>query len=122
MGDGRDFWADLRYLVLPVAALTIATVGSFIRFVRAAALETLRQDFVCTALAKGLTGRQVVLGDVLRNAMIPVVNIMAPPLGSLFFGSLITAHVVAYLGLGKTIYDAVLGKRPAESRVGTERV
>src|SRR3546814_1778886 len=52
MGDGRDFWADLRYLVLPVAALTIATVGSIIRFVRAAAIETLRQDFVRTALAK----------------------------------------------------------------------
>src|SRR3546814_5459563 len=43
MGEGRDAWSDLRYLVLPVVALTIATVGSIIRFVRAAAVETLRQ-------------------------------------------------------------------------------
>src|SRR3546814_15456016 len=103
MGDGRDFWADLRYLVLPVAALTIATGGSIIRFVRAAAIETLRQDFVRTALAKGLTGRQVVLGHVLRNAMIPVVTILALQMGSLFSGALITAQVFAYLGMGKKI-------------------
>src|SRR3546814_13743697 len=98
MGDGRDFWADLRYLVLPVAALTIATVGSIIRFVRAAAIETLRQDFVRTALAKGLTGRQVVLGHVLRNAMIPVVTILALQMGSLFSGALIPEPVFAHLG------------------------
>lgn len=109
MGDGRDFWADLRYLVLPVAALTIATVGGIIRFVRAAAIETLRQDFVRTALAKGLTGRQVVLGHVLRNAMIPVVTILALQMGNLFSGALITEQVFAYLGMGKTIYDAVIG-------------
>src|SRR3546814_7200027 len=90
-----------------VLALTIATVGSIIRFVRAAAVETLRQDYVRTALAKGLTGRQVVLGHVLRNAMIPVITILALQMGSLFSGALITEQVFAYLGMGKTIYDAV---------------
>jgi peptide/nickel transport system permease protein len=109
MGEGRGLWADLRYLVLPVAALTIATVGSVIRFVRAATIETLRQDYVRTALAKGLTGRQVVLGHVLRNAMIPVVTILALQMGNLFSGALITEQVFAYLGMGKTIYDAVIG-------------
>jgi len=109
MGDGRDFWADLRYLALPVLALTIATVGGIIRFVRAATIETLRQDYVRTALAKGLTGREVVLGHVLRNAMIPVVTILALQMGNLFSGALITEQVFAYLGMGKTIYDAVTG-------------
>src|SRR3546814_4341329 len=45
MGEGRDAWSDLRYLVLPVVALTIATVGSIIRFMRAAAVATLRQAY-----------------------------------------------------------------------------
>jgi peptide/nickel transport system permease protein len=109
MGDGRDFWGDLRYLVLPVIALTIATVGGIIRFMRAAALEALRQDYVRTAQAKGLSGRQVVLGHVLRNAMIPVVTILALQMGNLFSGALITEQVFAYLGMGKTIYDAITG-------------
>jgi peptide/nickel transport system permease protein len=109
MSDGRDFWGDLRYLVLPVIALTIATVGGIIRFLRAAAIETLRQDYVRTAQAKGLTGRLVVLGHVLRNAMIPVVTILALQMGNLFSGALITEQVFAYLGMGKTIYDAVTG-------------
>jgi peptide/nickel transport system permease protein len=109
MGDGRDFWGDLRFLVLPVIALTIATVGGIIRFMRAAALEALRQDYVRTAQAKGLSGRQVVLGHVLRNAMIPVVTILALQMGNLFSGALITEQVFAYLGMGKTIYDAVTG-------------
>lgn len=109
MGDGRDFWGDARYLVLPVLALTIATVGGVIRFMRAAALEALRQDYVRTAQAKGLSGRQIVLGHVLRNAMIPVVTILALQMGNLFSGALITEQVFAYLGMGKTIYDAVTG-------------
>jgi len=109
MGDGRDFWADQRHLVLPVLALTVATVGGIIRFMRAAAIETLRQDFVRTALAKGLTGRQVVIGHVLRNAMIPVVTILALQMGNLFSGALITEQIFAYLGMGKTIYDSVIG-------------
>lgn len=109
MGDGRDFWGDLRHLVLPVIALTIATVGSVIRFMRAAALEALRQDYVRTAQAKGLSGRQVVIGHVLRNAMIPVVTILALQMGNLFSGALITEQIFAYLGMGKTIYDAVIG-------------
>lgn len=109
MGEGRDFWADLRYLVLPVAALTIATVGGVIRYVRAATIEALRQDYVRTAFAKGLNGREVILGHVLRNAMIPVVTILALQMGSLFSGALITEQVFAYLGMGKTIFDAVIG-------------
>ncbi|WP_420347152.1 ABC transporter permease [Pelagibius sp.] len=109
MGDGRDFWADLRFLVLPVLALTIATVGGIVRFMRAAAIEALRQDYVRTARAKGLSGRQVVVGHVLRNAMIPVATILALQMGNLFSGALITETIFAYLGMGKTIYDSVVG-------------
>ncbi|HZD26050.1 MAG TPA: ABC transporter permease [Alphaproteobacteria bacterium] len=98
-----------RYLVLPVLTLTLATVGGIIRFVRAAMMEALRQDYVRTARAKGLSERQTVLGHVLRNAMIPVVTILALNFGALFSGALITETMFGWLGMGKTIYDAIMG-------------
>ncbi len=98
-----------EYLILPVATLSIATLGGILRFVRAAAMEALRQDYVRTARAKGLSERQVVLGHVLRNAMVPVVTILALNFGALFSGALITETMFGTLGMGKTIYDAILG-------------
>jgi len=100
---------QLAYLVLPLATLTLATVGGIIRFVRAATIEALRQDYVRTAWAKGLSEKQVVLRHVLRNAMIPVATILALHFGTLFSGALITETMFGYLGMGKMIYDAILG-------------
>jgi peptide/nickel transport system permease protein len=106
---GAGLASQAQYLVLPVATLTIATVGGIIRFVRASVMEALRQDYVRTARSKGLNERQVVFGHVLRNAMIPVVTILALNFGALFSGALITESMFGYLGMGKTIYDAILG-------------
>ncbi|MFQ6016931.1 MAG: ABC transporter permease [Kiloniellaceae bacterium] len=110
MGEtGAAFWARGKYLVLPVATLTLATVGGILRFVRAATMEALRQDYVRTARAKGLGTGRIVIGHVLRNAMIPVVTILALNFGALFSGALITETMFGYLGMGKTIYDSILG-------------
>ena len=99
----------LRHLILPVVALSVASVAGLWRHVRASVRDALRQDWVRTARAKGLSERQVVYGHVLRNAMIPVVTILALELGTLFGGALITETVFAWLGMGKTIYDAIMG-------------
>ncbi len=106
---GAGILTRAEYLVLPVATLSIATLGGILRFVRAAAMEALRQDYVRTAFAKGLSERQVVLGHVLRNAMIPVVTILALNFGALFSGALITETMFGTLGMGKTIYESILG-------------
>jgi len=106
---GAGFVTRVEYLILPVATLSIATLGGILRFVRAATMEALRQDYVRTARAKGLNERQVVLGHVLRNAMVPVVTILALNFGALFSGALITETMFGTLGMGKTIYDAILG-------------
>ncbi len=103
------FWAGAKYLVLPVASLTIAGIGGHTRYMRAAMIETLRQDYIRTARAKGLGERDVVLGHALRNAMIPVVTVIALDLGVLFSGALITETVFSYPGMGKLIFDAVMG-------------
>jgi peptide/nickel transport system permease protein len=98
-----------KYLVLPVLALSAASVGGFTRFVRASTMETMRHDYIRTARAKGLSERRVVLKHGLRNAMIPVVTIIALSFGSLFSGALITETMFSYLGMGKLIYDSILG-------------
>ncbi len=103
------FWAEAKYLVLPVASLTIASVGGHTRYMRASMIETLRQDYIRTARAKGLDERRVLLGHALRNAMIPVVTVIALDFGYLFSGALITETIFAYPGMGKLIFDAIMG-------------
>ncbi len=102
-------WEHCRALILPVANLTLASVGGYTRFVRASMIETLRQDYVRTARAKGVGRARVVLVHALRNALIPVVTIVALNFGALFSGALITETIFAYPGMGKLIYDAIMG-------------
>ena len=103
---------SLSELGVPSDARVISahrTPERLIRFLRAAVMEALRQDYVRTARAKGVSRTRVVLGHALRNAMIPVVTILALNFGTLFSGALITETMFGWLGMGKTIYDAILG-------------
>ena len=97
------------YLVMPVLSLTLVTVGTQLRYVRSAMTEVLRQDFIRTAHAKGVSQRRLLYSHALRNAMIPFITILALDFGTLFSGALIVEQIFAYLGMGKTIYDAVMG-------------
>ena len=99
----------LEFLVLPVATLTIASLAGYTRFARAAMIEVLRQDYIRTARAKGLGPGRTVFGHGLRNAMLPLTTIIALDFGSLFSGALITETMFGYLGMGKLIYDSILG-------------
>ena len=108
MGEAGVPVDRLRHAVLPIVALTLATVGGIIRFVRAAMMEALRQDYVRTAEAKGVGPLRVMTGHALRNAMIPVTTILALNFGALFSGALITETMFGWLGMGKTIYDAIM--------------
>jgi peptide/nickel transport system permease protein len=107
-GDG-SFNDRLLHLVLPVVTLTVSSIGHYTRFVRAAMIETLRQDYIRTARAKGASPARVVWGHALRNALIPVVTVLALSFGSLFSGALVTETMFSYPGMGKMIYDAIMG-------------
>ncbi len=108
VGDG-GFADVVRHLVMPVTTLALANTGQFTRFVRAAMIETLRMDHVRTARAKGAAERRVVLVHAFRNALIPVVTIVALSFGGLFSGALITETIFTQPGMGKLIYDAIQG-------------
>ncbi len=99
----------LRYLILPVATLTLLTTGTFIRFVRAAMIEALREDFIRTARMKGLSTTAIVVRHALPHTALAMITITALHLGSLFSGALVVETIFAYLGMGKLIYDAILG-------------
>lgn len=103
------FFAGVKFLILPVATLTIASLAGYTRFARAAMIEVLRQDYIRTARAKGLGPRRTLFGHGLRNAMLPLTTIIALDFGTLFSGALITETMFGYLGMGKLIYDSILG-------------
>src|SRR5579863_8413931 len=109
-GSDNDGLADrLRHLVLPVATLAIANIGSYTRYVRAAMRDALGQDHIRTARAKGASEARVVWRHALRSAMVPIATILALSFGTLVSGALVTEEMFAYPGMGKLIFDAVMG-------------
>jgi peptide/nickel transport system permease protein len=108
-GEGGDIADRLRHLVLPVATLTIASIGGYTRYVRAAMRDALGQDHIRTARAKGASEARVVWRHALRGALVPIATILALSFGSLVSGALVTEEMFAYPGMGKLIFDAVMG-------------
>jgi peptide/nickel transport system permease protein len=94
---------------MPVTVLTVTHVGSFTRFMRASMIQTLRQDYIRTARAKGVGPARLVVGHAFQNALLPLITIVGLSFGSLFSGALITEIMFSWLGMGKLMYDAILG-------------
>jgi peptide/nickel transport system permease protein len=106
------FWEEpvraLRFLALPAFTLGAYVSAVLARFTRAALLETLYQDYVRTARAKGLGERAVVGGHALRNALIPVVTVVGLQFGAFMGGAVITEAIFDYPGLGRLLLQAIL--------------
>ncbi|HJP71004.1 MAG TPA: ABC transporter permease [Candidatus Limnocylindria bacterium] len=103
-GDPLDIgW----HLVLPVTSLAVQQIAGWSRYVRAAMLEVLHQDFVRTAHAKGLPGRRVTFKHALRNALIPVITLLGLTIPSLLAGAAITEAIFTWPGVGLMGVDAV---------------
>ncbi len=96
----------LYHLVLPVATLALVQVGAHTRYLRASMLETLNQDFMRTARAKGLSEQAAVLRHALKNAAIPFVTVVALDLPELFVGALVTEQIFGWPGMGRLFWDA----------------
>lgn len=96
-----------RHLILPVTVIVLISVAGDSRFVRASMLETLNQDYVRTAKAKGLPNRSVIMKHAFRNAMLPVVTNVALELPFLFSGAIITETIFGWAGMGLLFIDGV---------------
>lgn len=97
----------LRHLVLPALTLGLLSAAVIARMARSSMLEVLRQDYIRTARAKGLSERLVIYRHALRNALIPVVTVVALQFGNLLGGAFITETVFAYAGLGQLGVQAI---------------
>jgi peptide/nickel transport system permease protein len=106
MGAPFSLGDRVMHLILPVTMLAAGWVAWYSRFLRASMLETIHQDYVRTARAKGLSERLVVLGHGFRNAAIPLVTLMALDVPFLFTGALFTEVIFAWPGMGRLFYSA----------------
>lgn len=97
----------LKHLFLPVLTLTLFSYGGYLLFTRASMLETLTEDYVVTARAKGLKERTVLFKHAFKNASLPIITTAALSFGFLLTGAIITEQVFTYPGLGKWIWDAI---------------
>ena len=97
----------VRHLVLPVMTLTVQIIAEWSRFQRASMLDVMSADYVRTARAKGVPRRKVVLKHGLRNALIPLVTIMALDIGALFGGVIITEQIFSIPGMGRLFIEAL---------------
>jgi ABC-type dipeptide/oligopeptide/nickel transport system permease component len=99
-----------KSLLLPAVTLAIPIGSTLSRFTRAAMLEVLREDYMRTARAKGLSGRAVVFGHGLRNALIPIITVLGIQFGHLLGGAVIVESVFAWPGVGRLVLQAVLNR------------
>jgi peptide/nickel transport system permease protein len=109
-GWDDDPWQALKALILPAVALAVVQAAILARITRSAVLDVLREDFVRTARAKGLSQRQVLWRHVLRNAFVPVLTVMGLQFANLLTGTVVVENVFSLPGLGRLIFQAIANR------------
>jgi peptide/nickel transport system permease protein len=100
----------LSHLALPVIVLALKMSSTFIRMTRTEMVDVLREDYIITARAKGLDERTVLFKHALRNAILPVITIIALAFGAILTGSVMLEIVFSWPGLGRLMFDAIAAK------------
>ena len=109
-GWDDGLWEPIKALVLPATALAVVQAAILARITRSAVLDVLREDFVRTARAKGLSRRAVLWRHVLRNAMVPVLTVMGLQFANLLTGTIVVEYVFSLPGLGRLIFQAIANR------------
>lgn len=107
-GSWEAWWDYLKHMILPVAVLAISEIIQVQRFMRSSLLEVLRQDYLTTARAKGLSEQVVIGRHALKNALIPVVTIIAVTMPRVVGGSTVVETVFAYPGMGRLLFTSIM--------------
>ena len=109
VGDS-SFFDQVKHLILPAFVLSIRHIAGWSRYMRSSLLDVVRADYIRTAMAKGLRERVVLVRHAVKNAMIPVVSIMALDLAGLFSGAVITETIFAWPGIGQLFVKAMFSR------------
>jgi peptide/nickel transport system permease protein len=105
---GGRLWDQVHHLILPVFVSAFGGLAGFSRYMRSTMLDVIRQDYILTARAKGLSERVVIYKHALRNALLPVITILGLAVPGLIGGSVIFETIFAIPGMGKLFYDGVM--------------
>jgi peptide/nickel transport system permease protein len=107
--DGWTYWADVgRHLILPTLTMAIVYTSSYVMIMRSTVVEVLSEDYILTAKAKGLNTFQILRDHALKNAMLPMVTMVALNLGYTVGGAIQVETVFSWPGIGRLMYDAVM--------------
>jgi peptide/nickel transport system permease protein len=104
----RWYWEMFRQAIMPVAVLGLFQAASWTRYVRSAVLDVIRLDYVTTARAKGIAERAVITRHVVRNALIPVVTLVALSMPAVFGGAIVTEQIFRIPGIGSLLISSIL--------------
>ncbi|MEK0418077.1 MAG: hypothetical protein RI949_2083 [Pseudomonadota bacterium] len=104
----RWWWEHVRQAIMPVTVLGLFQAASWMRYVRSSVLDVVRLDYVTTARSKGLGERVVIIKHVVRNALIPVVTLVALQMPAVFGGAIVTEQIFRIPGIGSLLIDAIL--------------
>ena len=104
----RWYWEMFRQAIMPVAVLGLFQGASWTRYVRSAVLDVIRLDYVTTARAKGIAERTVITRHVVRNALIPVVTLVALSMPAVFGGAIVTEQIFRVPGIGSLLISSIL--------------
>jgi peptide/nickel transport system permease protein len=107
MSTGEQIRDRLMHMLLPAIALGIGSAAAVARYMRGSMLEVVRQDYIRTARAKGLSERKVVFKHALRNALLPIITLLGLTLPYLFGGSVLIETIFAWPGMGRLIVDSI---------------
>lgn len=117
--EGLKYWADVgKHLILPTITMTILYTSEYMLIMRSSVVEVLSEDYILTAKAKGMSTFQIMRDHALKNAMLPMITIIALTLGYTVGGAIQVETVFSWPGLGRLMYDAV-GKRDYPLLQGT---
>ena len=107
-GTGWAFFVDrIQHLILPIIALSVTSIATYSRYLRASMLEVINSDYVRTARAKGLDERTVTLRHALRNAALPLATVVGVNLGAVFGGTIIIETIFSMPGMGLYFFNAL---------------
>ena len=104
------WFSGFEYTILPTIALCMGNIAIFARYMRTSVLDTLSQDYILTAEAKGVSNIGVVRGHILRNSLIPIITILGPQIAGVLTGSFVIEKIFSIPGLGQYFVESITGR------------